>query len=135
MKSATFNGQTTTYSYDVNGNREAIEYDGGVREEYTYDKNNRIQTLTNRKSDGTVLSSYQYTYDAAGRWISKTDDFGTTFYTYDEVGRIINVEAPGKTTVYAYDNAGNRKSMQVTYTSEQSSGYIEPTSGENLKEK
>jgi RHS repeat-associated protein len=126
METVTFQGKITTYRYDDNGNRTAIVYGGGVTEEYTFDRNDRLVELINKRPDGSVLSSYRYTYDAAGQLTSKTDDFGTTDYTYDEVGRILRVDAPGRTTAYAYDRAGNRQSLMETYTSAQPSGYVDP---------
>ncbi|MFE5319172.1 RHS repeat-associated core domain-containing protein [Paenibacillus sp. NPDC056579] len=128
METVAFQGNTTTYTYDENGNRKTITYEGGVNEEYTFDKNNRVVTLTNKKPDGDVISSYSYTYDAAGQQDSKTDSFGTTRYIYDAAGRIAKVEAPGKTSFYVYDHAGNRQTLNETYTSLQPSGYKEPNS-------
>lgn len=125
METVDYDGNTTTYSYDDNGNRKSITYDGGVKEEYSYDKNNRLLRLTNRKPNGSIISSYSYTYDLAGRQITKTDSYGTTDYTYDEAGRVLKIEAPGKTTIYIYDKAGNRQSQTETYTSVQPSGYID----------
>ena len=133
METVTFDGKTTTYAYETNGNRRLITYDGGVKEEYSYDRNNRLLTLSNKKSNGTVLSQYSYTYDITGKETSKTDSYGTTNYTYDKAGRITKVEAPGKKTVYSYDNAGNRLSMLETNTSNQSSGLDAGDSGEAIE--
>lgn len=126
METVAFKGKTTTYHYEANGNREAIVYEGGVQETYVYDKNDKLLKLTNKKPNGDEISSYSYSYDAAGRHTTKIDSFGTTNYSYDAAGRIERVEAPGKTTVFAYDRAGNRQSLSETYTSEQPSGYIDP---------
>lgn len=89
---------------------------------YTYDKDNRLKALMNKKPDGRVLSSYSYTYYDNGLQKTKIDSYGITTYTYDAAGRVLKVEAPGKTTVYAYDKAGNRLSQNETYTSAQPSG-------------
>ena len=129
METAGNNGETTRYAYDLNGNREAVAYPGGVREEYAYDKANRLVTLVNKKPDGAEISRYSYTYDKAGRQISKTDSYGTSTYAYDKAGRVLKVTAPGKTTVYGYDGSGNRVSMKETYTSAQASGYVDGESG------
>ena len=125
METVSFGGKTVRYTYDTNGNRESITYDGGIKEEYTFDKNNRLLTLTNRSADGSEISRYSYTYDLAGREITKTDSYGTSTYSYDGAGRVIKAEMPGKTSIYAYDKAGNRVSMIETYASAQSSGFVD----------
>ncbi len=135
MKTVSFDGRTATYEYDENGNRKSIEYPGGIKEAYVLNKNNRLIGLTNKASNGGLLSSYQYTYDLAGRQTSKTDSYGTTSYTYDPVGRIKTVEAPGKTTHYSYDRAGNRLTMEEIYTSPQPSGYIDAATEEAVQYK
>ncbi|OMF86246.1 hypothetical protein BK146_27790 [Paenibacillus sp. FSL R7-0333] len=123
MDQVTYDGHTTVYTYDSNGNRTAVKYEDGVSEVYSYDRNNRILNLINKRKDGSEVSRYLYTYDAAGRQETKSDSYGTTTYKYDQAGRIKQIEAPGKTTVYAYDGAGNRKSMLETYTSMQPNSF------------
>jgi len=113
METVSFEGRTTTYEYDENGNRESISYDGEVEETYSYDKNNRLLELVNKKAGGSKISGYSYTYDKAGR--------------------IQKVEAPGKTTVYTYDGAGNRISQDETYTSEQVIPAIDGTGVGEIK--
>ena len=133
METVTFDGRTTIYAYDLSGNRESVTYEGGVKEEYTYNRNNRLLTLTNKKPNGAIISKYSYTYDIIGNETSKTDNFGTTYYTYDKAGRVTKVETPGKTTLYTYDNAGNRQSLAETYTSNQSSGFVDGDTGEDIE--
>ncbi|KAB3535456.1 RHS repeat protein, partial [Alkaliphilus pronyensis] len=135
MKTVTFNNKTVTYEYDENGNRKSIQYPGGIREEYILNKNNRLIELTNKSNKGSILSSYQYTYDLTGKETSKTDSYGTTNYTYDTVGRVTKVEAPGKTTHYSYDKSGNRLTMDEIYTSPQPSGYIDQNTKEAIQYK
>ena len=74
-----------------------------------------MHTLTNRKSDDTVIDSYSYTYDAANNQTSKVDGRGTTSYTYDDLNRLETVSEPsGKETSYTFDLAGNRATEAVT---------------------
>ncbi len=127
--------RTITYFYDVNGNRDYINYQGGLKVEYLYDKNNRLKKLLNKNSAGNTISSYEYNYDLTGRQTSKLDSYGTTTYKYDAVGRIENIYAPGKTSIYTYDNGSNRETLNETYTSEQSSGYVDETSKSEIKYK
>ncbi len=133
METVSNGGKTTTYTYDENGRRKAIDYDGGVSEQYTYDKDNQLIQLTNKKPNGAIISEYNYTYDLAGRQLSKTDSYGTTNYEYDKAGRITKVTTPGKTTVYSYDKAGNRLSLNETYTSPQPSEYIDEATGKDIQ--
>lgn len=127
MATVTAGGKTTSYGYDDGGNRTSVAYEGGVKEAYTFDKNNQLLTLKNAKPDGSLLSTYVYAYNGAGRQTSKTDSYGKTSYAYDVSGRITKVEAPGKTTVYAYDKSSNRQTLYETYTSAQPSGYTDPS--------
>jgi RHS repeat-associated protein len=116
LSKVTADGRTTLYEYYNNGNRRSVRYPDGTTEAYTYDKNNRITGLTNTKANGSVISSYQYTYDAAGNQLTKTESKGTTTYTYDGNNRLSTVTEPeGKVTSYTYDAAGNRRSEQVEY--------------------
>ncbi len=136
MKTASFivsgSLKTTSYAYDANGNRQSITYHGGMTESYTYDRNNRLLTLVNAKPDSTQISGYSYTYYNNGLQHTKTDSYGTTTYTYDNDNRISQVAAPGKTSSYTYDGAGNRDTLTETYTSGQSSGYVDEASGSTI---
>lgn len=104
----------TTYEYDANGNRKSVIYQNGIREDYTYYKDNLLRTLVNKKADGSTIDAYNYTYDAAHNQTSKTDAKGTTNYTYDSLNRLQSVKEPnGKVTSYTYDKAGNRLTESV----------------------
>lgn len=132
MSTVTASGKTTAYRYDENGNRLSITYEGGVAETYVYNKTDKLLKVTNKKADGSIISYYEYAYDAAGNPESKTDSYGTTNYAYDALGRIAKIEAPGKTTAYTYDKAGNRLTLNETYTSDQMSGYTDPDTKQEL---
>lgn len=133
METVTFDGGKLTYQYDENGNRKALTYDSGVKELYEYDKDNKVITLINKKSSGGEISSYRYSYDKAGRQITKTGSYGTTNYSYDKAGRILKVDGPGKIDVYAYDGAGNRIAVNETYKSQQPSGFVDDASGKDVQ--
>ncbi len=105
---------TTSYEYYPNGNRKSVVYPSGVKEEYTYNADNQLITLVNKKADGSIMESYSYTYDADHNQISKTDAKGTTNYTYDSLNRLQAVTEPlGKQTAYTFDKAGNRLTETV----------------------
>ena len=98
-------------------------------EQLSYNKFNGIVSITNKNAANTTISSYSYTYDAAGRQTGKTDGFGTTSYSYDSVGRITQVQAPGKTSQYQYDAAGNRTGLVEEYADEKTFTEIDEGHG------
>ena len=107
-------GQTTTYTYDANGNQQSVLYPGGSSEDYTYYKDNLNKTLINKNAAGTIIDTYSYTYDGAHNQTSKTDSKGQTTDTYDSLNRVESVTDPsGTVTTYTYDPAGNRLSETV----------------------
>jgi RHS repeat-associated protein len=114
LSKITLDNDITEYDYYRNGRQFRVTYPDGTTETYAYDKVNRITNLVNAKEGGSVLSSYQYTYDGAGNQLTKYEAKGTTTYTYDSLNRLSAVEEPdGKKTSYTYDGAGNRKTEQV----------------------
>lgn len=115
LKTVQVDGKTTTYNYDINGNRQSVVYSDGSSETYTYYEDNTLKTLTNKKADGTIIDNYSYTYDATHNIISKTDSKGITNYKYDSLNRLLTVSEPnGKNTAYTYDQSGNRQTEIVT---------------------
>ncbi|MEN6312661.1 MAG: S8 family serine peptidase [Clostridiaceae bacterium] len=106
---------TTTYTYYANGSQKSVEYTDGAKEEYTYDADGLVRTLTNKNADGTVMESYSYTYDGAHNQVSKVDSKGTTVYSYDSLERLESTTEPnGRVTGYTFDKTGNRLTETVT---------------------
>lgn len=59
--------RTTRYSYDSANRLDKSVYPNGTVATYAYDTANRLKSLVNKKSDlTTIISSYNYTLDAAG---------------------------------------------------------------------
>jgi RHS repeat-associated protein len=104
----------TTYDYDAVGNRASVTYPNGTVAEYTYDGLNRLTRVVNRRSGGTVISSYDYTLAPAGNRTRVTENTGRTVdYAYDAVYRlteeaIVDPVAGNETIAYTYDAVGNR---------------------------
>jgi len=97
---------TTSYSYDLNGNVVGISDNLGSLESRAYDSAGREVTDTDARGVITRLS-----YDAANRILSRTVDTGglalTTTYQYDGLGLVEQVVAPGnKITATTYDRDG-----------------------------
>jgi RHS repeat-associated protein len=101
------------YDYDPAGRLERKTLGNGVYSTNLYNNAGQILQLVNRKPDNSVLSSFDYTYDASGRRDSMTTLAGTETYGYDPLGQLTSVTYPnGRVVAYAYDAAGNR--TQVT---------------------
>ena len=105
---------TTTYAYDSQtGNLKSKTLPNGVVTTYQYDASDRLTDCINKKSDGSLISSYHYTLDTNGNRTSvvETTSTGTktTNYEYDELNRLTRTLYSDATDVrYTYDKAGNR---------------------------
>jgi RHS repeat-associated protein len=103
------------FVYDERGNIVSISHANGTYTAYEYDSDNRLTSLKNYNTSGTILDSYSYTYDANGNRTSVTSTAGTINYQYDELNRLTQETLlDGTTITYAYDAAGNRTSKTVT---------------------
>jgi len=56
-------GQPTSFSYDAGGRRTLKQLSNGTRTSFSYDQASNLTGLFNLKTDGTVLSSFDYAYD------------------------------------------------------------------------
>lgn len=95
---------TTTYTYDLVGNKLSMTDARGKSRTYTYDDANRLIKAT----DPTEKYS-EAIYDSVSNVVYQTDENGhTTEYTYDALNRLISAaDALGNTTSYTYDANGN----------------------------
>jgi RHS repeat-associated protein len=76
------NGVISSYSYDSNGNRIKEVSSLGIKE-YNWDVLKRLSGLKVEDSNGNILHSYTYTYDAQGNRLSETVDGVTTQFLLD----------------------------------------------------
>ena len=97
-------GQTTTYSYDGNGNVTSASDPLSHANASSYDALNRLTQVLD-PAGGTT----QYAYDSAHNLTQVTDPRGlATAYTYDGLGNAIKLVSPDTgTTTSTYDVAGN----------------------------
>lgn len=120
-------GNTTTFSYDTDGNVTTITPPGPVGQKtYTYDALSRVKTITDGNgskltvtydgADRPISVTYAdtgatvpYAYDAAGNLLTRNDSVGgQTTWEYDGYNRITKVKQSGKPAItYSYDAAGN----------------------------
>ena len=69
------NDGTYSYTYDNEGNRlTRTETATGTIDEYTWDYRNRLTSITTKDSNGIVIKTAEYTYDAYDRRIEKVVD-------------------------------------------------------------
>jgi RHS repeat-associated protein len=109
--------KSITYTYDAVGNRSTMaDPDGGINN-YVYDSNNRLISLTNHAS----LTS-TFIYDDGGRLKRQNNANGTyATYSYDAAGRVDSIlhrRSNGDTIAYnfySFDQFGNRLSMKDKY--------------------
>jgi RHS repeat-associated protein len=104
-------GQTTTYTFDADGNQVTTEDPNGVTTTDTYTP---LDQVSGTSYSGSAAPSVTYTYDADGNRMGMTDGTGTSTYTYDPFGEQTSAEnGASKTTHYAYDSLGD--TTAITY--------------------
>jgi YD repeat-containing protein len=119
-----------TYGYDgVTARLASVTYPNCQTSSYTYFGNvgdRRLQTIQHQKSDLSILSKFDYTYDAVGNiltWQQQADAPVPTVYQFgydaaDQLTAATNqttdlVPTALKRYAYGYDAAGNRTSEQI----------------------
>ena len=110
-----WNGQRTTYSYLTDDRVNRSTYPNGTYCQYTYDAAGRLTGIDNKRTNGSVISQYTVTLDAAGNHLSEnfTDPAtssslsaianGTTNYPPMPYNRIQQAGA----TNFTHDGSGN----------------------------
>ncbi len=93
---------TTTYAYDLDGNRTTMSDGSGVTT-YAYDTLDRLTSVTH------AGHTFSYTYDNANQLTSSTfPGQATDIYTYDNDGQLSTVATGATTDVsYSYDPDGH----------------------------
>ena len=94
---------TTTYQYDLAGNRTEVRSPTRVISATTYDRASRATQVTNARGKTT-----RYTYNNADQILTvTTPDGGVTRTSYDPTGRAATLTDPrGNITTWSYDPAG-----------------------------
>ncbi len=105
------NANPTDFSYDANGNNQAVTDALGRVTQNNYDPLNRLaRTL---QDVGGIQAETKFQYDALDNLTRVTDPKGVnTAYTYNGLGELTQLTSPDTgTTTYTYDSAGNRKTQ------------------------
>src|SRR5262249_11484653 len=118
LASLAMNGSTLQdITYDSAGNVVRESLGNGVVESRDYDAAGRVTRIEQVAQDAvTVLSRFDYIYDAVGNPLTVTGSAGAETYTYDSRNRLVKVcytaacSEPGSFIEYAYDGVGNRLS-------------------------
>src|SRR5581483_679222 len=98
-------GQTSTYTYDTDGNQVTTEDPNGVTATNTYTP---LDQLAGTSNSGSASPAATYTYDADGNRTQMTDGTGTSSYSYDPFADLTSSEnGASKTVNYQYDALGN----------------------------
>jgi len=85
----------------------------GTRATYEYLGNYKLLKIINVKSDSSIISSFEYTYDTSGNILTKInqDSYAERYY-YDSLSQLVKVEyGDSKIVEYEYDKVGNRLRM------------------------
>lgn len=115
---------TTSYSYDANGNVTGITIAGGGKSRswaFTYNANGQPLTINGPRTDVSDVTTLAY-YDCStgnecGQLASITNALGyvTAFDAYDGAGRVIQMTEPnGLVTTLSYDARGRVTSITET---------------------
>ncbi len=107
------------WAYTDDSKLDTVTYPNGTETLYTYDDADRMLTVTNQQQGGaSLISSYQYTYDANGNRTSQIetqngftiDQLETTDYTFDTADRLKTIaisRLDGYQHVSSYDYDAN----------------------------
>ena len=117
------------YTYNEDGSRKSLTYPNQMKVNYTYNNMGQLKGMETRKSDNTLLATFDYELSSTGlrTGVSEVISEGVNevtaelSYTYDKLGRLtdaIRDIAGGTTsTTYEYDIVGNRLAKWINDTS------------------
>jgi len=111
--------ETTSYDYDPSlGQMTKKTLDNGSYTEYTHDSRYRVDSVTHRKANTTLIGSEAYSWNVAGELDDKTVDGVTTTYAYDDASQLTDESRSGYVANYTYDDNGNRLTKTLNSVTE-----------------
>jgi RHS repeat-associated protein len=115
MTSITRASDVFAFTYDAASRRTGMLYPNGIATAYEYDTESRLERIT-AKLGTTVITDFQYTYNAVGNRTEKQTPDLTETYRYDRADQLVEVARTGTAANrwhYDYDPAGNRTTEQI----------------------
>jgi RHS repeat-associated protein len=107
-----------TYKYYTGENIVIRQLPNGVRTEYKYFVNGKLESITHIDKENYIITKYTYEYNFDGlitsilEW-TKQGEY-KLIYEYDKAQRLIlHIDRKGSKTEYMYDNFGNRTEVKV----------------------
>ncbi len=111
-------GNFESYSYDEIGNlSQSIDRLGRITE-YVYDGLNRLTSEIWKASDGSLVQTYDYNFDANSNLLGAGGPNSTYSFVYDALDRVTSVDNAGTPNIpnvvlnYDYDAFGNLTQIQ-----------------------
>ncbi|MEW8508580.1 MAG: RHS repeat-associated core domain-containing protein, partial [Candidatus Thiodiazotropha sp.] len=100
-------GKQITLNYDEAGRATGLEDSNGNRFEQDLDTEGRLTRQNLKDTQGQLLATVSYLYDAQGRLSARETPRGQTRYRYDKTGRLTEIEDPlGYTNTLDYNGLG-----------------------------
>ncbi|MBU7006021.1 RHS repeat domain-containing protein [Phosphitispora fastidiosa] len=104
---------TTVFDYDNLGRLTSVNYGNGIRQNYAYDRVDRVSALKVLQGSLTQIN-LNYEYDNVGRLITLNDNGKRFSYKYNDIGQLTE-ELNGVTGIkstYQYYPSGNVKNLR-----------------------
>lgn len=96
------------YNYYQNDLMKQKLQKNGIVSTFAYD-GMQINSLIEKKADGTIINQFGYTYDNNGNMKTRTENGTGSTFDYDPLNRIQNSSQYSES--FTYDNRGNRTGM------------------------
>ena len=110
------NGIIRTPTYDKAGRVPAVDFSTSRHDEFAYDYNDNLQTMSRRFSG--VTTTTLFIYDPLDRVIEQDDSLGkTVLYGHDPLGRVTSITYPGGNTLANTYDALGRLTAQTDWAS------------------